>query len=58
MTHSMGLEEWNQLNKNTNKWLEYSRTGEKHREITVDFLSKTYGSLQNEVTELNQHWKQ
>lgn len=37
-----GLEEWSQLNKNTNKWLEYCRNGEKknNSKTTVDFYQK------------------
>lgn len=36
---SVGLEEWSQLN-NTNKWLEYWRSSEKHSKITVVFYQK------------------
>lgn len=38
--HSVGLEEWSQLNENTNKWLKYCRNGEKHSKTTVDFYPK------------------
>lgn len=35
-----GLEEWSQLNKNTKKWLEYCRSGEKNSKTIVDFYQK------------------